>query len=55
MNDTQPVATSPDDTAKIVRMTIADVIYNKGIGLSRESCEELAQDIMDAVSAVESL
>lgn len=44
-----------DDTATAVRMTIAHVIYNRGLGHSLDTCESLADEIMHAVSDLEAL
>lgn len=47
--------TDADDTATAVRMTIANVLYNRGFGLSLDTCESVADEIMQAVSAIGAL
>lgn len=51
----ETVATEADDTARAVRMTIAHVIYNRGLGHSLDTCESIADEIMHAVSDLEAL
>ncbi len=41
-----------DDTEAAVHMTIAHVLYNRGLGHSLETCESLAEEIVAAVAAM---
>lgn len=55
VTETVAAETEADDTAAAVRMTIAHVIYNRGLGHSLDTCESLADEIMHAVSDLEAL
>lgn len=41
---------SDEDAAKAVQLTIANTIYNRGLGHSLETCEAIADEIMQALS-----
>ena len=47
--------TAADDTRTAYKMTIAHVIYNRGLGHSLETCESIAEEILQAVETFENL
>lgn len=48
--DTTEQLKSDEAAAKAVQLTIANVIYNRGLGHSLVTCESIADEIMEALS-----